>query len=1202
MIGNARAGKGSVAGASGDAGVEYRRAVAAYAVAHGLAGSPLLGVCVPVAHAHVRAVSLETEDAVDDLRVEFTSGWIAQIQAKRTLRKGSVLTKVVQQWVQAGQRDLDPDRDRLVVVAGSVSGSLRHLRSALDRGRLTDPGPPTDDEAAILEHVAELLADLSEPQRQRVLRCAVVWELPVEEIDQYGAQHAMQLLKSVIKSGAPVDARRAWESLLKVCGVTARLRGGRDLAGWHKALVGEGVVFGSDGASPAAELEVNHQALDRYRARLVYQGEHIDLRSLGAQIPPLSLIEADCNVKVNTGSRSDRESHELLWAFLSRGRTVLTGLPGGGKSTAIKRLAADLCSLPGAPLPVLASLRDINALPGTRTFRDRMIDIAIRHERSEDRIVLAGEIERRLHHGGGIALLLDALDETYDDRAGVVGEIEAMLADISPDVDVLLATRDVAYGHAETLGWLTLRVLPPRDTNRTVRAVLSGSSGATDEEWVVERVGWVNKALAKGRGLHETPLVPVLLAILAAERSIPALPARRAGILAAVVESVVARRELKRSDEKSLGPLSGSSMETAAMHAFAAEAKAILDNSGKISLRAAVDRIATELANQWGLPPGHARTAALEAVHFLDESGIFVLSGTDQTVVPRLALLAEIGDALWISAHEAQIEEWVERRLTGEQLEPLVLGAGLNTSVAAALDHLLVSHLGDRVVAEAAVRAVEDGAVFAEATTKSLCEALIRHVAIGTAEGWACWSMLIRLGLPPDLRLDAEEAAAKHGTVHAMVAKVGLDLLFASDETLTRSAGELLAVLDVPRLPARNAEQPGTAVALYNLTTADQFLVDTQIAVATALVGKAPAAAPKAARCARNGSQRLQDRLVEILRDRGFDELVDEIEDEQRRSLQDSRLPNLFSDFDVARETQLLTLLARRRQAVLSYSQSVRLKELSTLLNLFDLNAFPAMGLLGEPDEFLDGLVDLTVLLYGMSIEVLAAQAQLVRDRMDCRGDTDAYYALFDGQTEPREPDWTSVPDKEAAVEILLAMFRHGPGQAWFAARSLAGAPVADIATPQLRRLLPSLAARPKNQQWAASALSTLVDGPEPRIWLGDQDPVLRAVAARMTKCGPNDEGLLALLNDPDGHVRKAAIRRVNSLTPINIVEILAVAAGQAQPGWTCMNCRLVNAPPETACARCRVVGPDPAEIARELLAQRTLEQVSPVDSEHLRP
>ena len=129
-----RAARGAIGGASGDAGVEYRRAVAAYAVAHGLAGAPLPGFGVPRAKAQVSAVSLETDDPVNDVAVEFDSGWRATVQARRTLRKGEPFASAVAQWRDAAVEGIDPVHERMVLVHGVP------CRSRCKRCRLSSTG------------------------------------------------------------------------------------------------------------------------------------------------------------------------------------------------------------------------------------------------------------------------------------------------------------------------------------------------------------------------------------------------------------------------------------------------------------------------------------------------------------------------------------------------------------------------------------------------------------------------------------------------------------------------------------------------------------------------------------------------------------------------------------------------------------------------------------------------------------------------------------------------------------------------------------------------------------------------------------------------------------------------------------------------------------------------------------------------------
>ncbi|MFP3813911.1 hypothetical protein, partial [Bacillus sp. SIMBA_005] len=76
---------GSVGGAADDAGTEYKRAVVAYAVAHGLTDIPLPLPGMPDDSRVVVSVATETTDAVDDVRIDFESGRSAYLQAKRTL-------------------------------------------------------------------------------------------------------------------------------------------------------------------------------------------------------------------------------------------------------------------------------------------------------------------------------------------------------------------------------------------------------------------------------------------------------------------------------------------------------------------------------------------------------------------------------------------------------------------------------------------------------------------------------------------------------------------------------------------------------------------------------------------------------------------------------------------------------------------------------------------------------------------------------------------------------------------------------------------------------------------------------------------------------------------------------------------------------------------------------------------------------------
>ncbi|CAO5151155.1 Anaphase-promoting complex subunit 4 WD40 domain-containing protein [Frankia sp. AiPs1] len=251
MPSGARAGRGSIAGSSGDGGVEFRRAVAAYAVVAGLSDTPLRGLGISRADARVTAVVLETEDAVDDLRVDFATGETAYIQAKRTLQGGPVLAKAVAQWVRAGEGQLDPTRHRLVIATGDLSNSMKALRRALDARRLSVPGTPSPEEAEQLRRVEELMSPLDPAARDIVLQCAVIWHLDVEETDRADAQTALQQLRGLVAGGDALAAGKAWSALLDAAGHAARRRGGHHLEGWRTAMRDRGIGLVEHSSAPA---------------------------------------------------------------------------------------------------------------------------------------------------------------------------------------------------------------------------------------------------------------------------------------------------------------------------------------------------------------------------------------------------------------------------------------------------------------------------------------------------------------------------------------------------------------------------------------------------------------------------------------------------------------------------------------------------------------------------------------------------------------------------------------------------------------------------------------------------------------------------------------------------------------------------------------------------------------------------------------
>src|SRR5690606_20317135 len=83
--------------------------------------------------------------------------------------------------------------------------------------------------------------------------------------------------------------------------------------------------------------------------------------------PNLTRPHTSSRRAVKVRDADGNSTRTLIWPVLRRGRIILAGLPGSGKSSALVRLAAQLTEVDGR-LPLLASLRDIEALPSTKSF------------------------------------------------------------------------------------------------------------------------------------------------------------------------------------------------------------------------------------------------------------------------------------------------------------------------------------------------------------------------------------------------------------------------------------------------------------------------------------------------------------------------------------------------------------------------------------------------------------------------------------------------------------------------------------------------------------------------------------------------------------------------------------------------------------------------------------------------------------------
>lgn len=1195
LVAGRRARQGSIGGAADDGGVEYRRAVAGYAVACGLSGASLPGMDIAPEDAIVESVALETDDPIDDIRIRFTGGMRAFIQAKRHVDAGRPFKEAVKQWVAAAREGLDPSQDRIVIAGGSLSGTIRHLGVVLERARTSQPGALTKVEAAALAALTDQLTDLTQSQRDNLLACAVIWQIAVENPDEAGSQVAMSQLRHVVADGSAGAARLAWLALVSAAGRVARLRGGHELNGWLNEVRRAGVTVSAAGTSPAATIERGERALERYRRRAVRAGERLDLRPFGASFAALEFDMADSEVLVGLDPNDDREESELLWAFLRRRRVLLTGLPGGGKSTSLRRLAGQLASDPTLPLPVLISLRDERTLATSVTnLRDRILALAVAPAIDADRPLLREEIQSRLAGAGPIALLLDGLDETYEHRAAVVGEIEDLAEELPDGVSMLLATRDVAYAQAASLGWADLRLRPPKRSKSTISAVLSAAAAVRfpakedRRSWIKDRARWVNGVIRNDKTLGEVPLFPTLLALLASERSSEDLPTQRAFVLQEVIRDVVANREAKRIEGIPLGSLEGTAKTDALTLAFWVEGAAIVESGGSATSEHVRSAISSALAAHWGLSTGHANAAAVDAARLFDESGVFVFTGASETVVPRIALFAEIGDATLIAKDSGSARAWVQERIETAQLEALVLACTLNGAVAKEAEMALALPIATVELAQALMRADREVPFLSSDSRVRIANLLIERAGDGTRAGWGVWHELLGMPLPKRLRPKALRAASKLGSDYGVLARASMLLRFPPTSWAETELDVLREVLSLNTLALLPDGHPQPATWSLRKRLSDGGLAAVQLDAAAVLLDWDGAAIELVMDRAHEARTRgAQKGFIDLLLDRGYREQANELARRVASLFADLEIPDSWLNVEESDYRNILAALAEAPFAVLTPRQSTDVGDLADFVETLDMNYVSVTHFYKMDAEQLRATLAVLQDVYQVDRRVISSEAALVLERLDKWGGHAPFYALFDEANAIRETSWHTVEDVDAAADLLLKLFWLGADQARVAARALWGAPLSSAREQNLRDLIEQLKVSPRHERYAALALASLATSTEPAEWVTGDDPILRRVAVSFVD--PTDSRFDALLADPDGHVRDTAIKRLAKSARADVHSLLRDISSRPNPGWTCLSCRTENSANDPRCRKggCFSAAPDPARTAKLALTNR---------------
>lgn len=376
------ASQGAVGGSANERGSEFRGLVGAGLAEAILSGARLCDVGVSDLLMRPTLLAVESDDDVDDLVVTDEAGARIFFQAKLEAGLGqdpsAPMGKAVRQFAAAITTGMRPD-DRLVLATARPTENVRLLGEVLERERRPAHGARSGPESGAADAFAELAHQfLDQDGVDELFRRLIIWRV---DPGSYATAIAARLEVSVTASGAGGAGTRA---LISTIQELAGLRAGADARSLVADLLRRDVPL-SDTVNPAVPAS-RAQALAGFRTRVRARGERLELYGIAGDLGALPLHEADCDVKVVEDGATREIGEELETVVRRRGRILLIGEPGGGKSTALRALAAFGARNAGWPTPISAHVGPLLTTEGGLT--DRLLELAVADTPSPEREAL----------------------------------------------------------------------------------------------------------------------------------------------------------------------------------------------------------------------------------------------------------------------------------------------------------------------------------------------------------------------------------------------------------------------------------------------------------------------------------------------------------------------------------------------------------------------------------------------------------------------------------------------------------------------------------------------------------------------------------------------------------------------------------------------------------------------------------------------
>lgn len=752
---------GGVGGAANETGSQFRAAVAAWLLVHALVERPLAGLGLASAYRVPDGHLLpEASAAVDDLMLKMRGGGRLWLQAKSSLsisnRDGTEFSKTVRQIATHFQStDMDAERDRLVIVVGKSTAPLKSLKTALDRTRNHAAAAPSTAEMSALASFEAHLQSLKPGDIDAIKRLAAVLILDdIHEDTSSYRQNAIEMLNGrVVEDG---HGAAAFSALQNAVWRRSGQRLGESLEGWLDCLREMHLPLISDRQGAlAARLEARAGALAEYRAH-VRMRSHLRLATLHESLGDIEIAPMTSQVLV---SRERADEQPFWWAQRRETRCVLTGAPGMGKTTALRRLAAQLVDDAEEPLPLFVHLPDlIKTLDAHENPLEELVRVGVKVLPSTIRSDVQEELLERLRETGHAVLLMDSLDECREHRRRVVDFIAMAMEDMHDDAEAVLATRDAGYASASSLHWSHIKLLDAKDLDAVLERVanrlseLRLISAQQRSGWVSERMELLKMYRDRDAGIRANPLLSMGLLVLLADSGVEGCPLSRAQILSALVEHLVARWEVRgrRQGRVELGALIDGEATTALLGTFNEIGYHLLSPDPLLHQQL-VAYVSTYFATEWCLAKGRADHAATEAVNFWDEMGVFLASESNAAMRASSRWFVDVADARRIARNNNEHEKraWLEDRTRDEiDGESVVLACGLDPVSMRILMELSIES-SDLGYANLVGSALLSGAQLSDERRAEFFESLIRRISEDEASAWTCASILLRHSFPP---------------------------------------------------------------------------------------------------------------------------------------------------------------------------------------------------------------------------------------------------------------------------------------------------------------------------------------------------------------------------------------------------------------------------------------------------------------------